>query len=36
MANTVMVTLADGMANSGYSPNDASFGANTSRCWVLG
>jgi neutral/alkaline ceramidase-like enzyme len=34
MANTVMVTLADGMANSGYIPNDASFGANTFQ--VLG
>ena len=34
MANTVMVTLADGMANSGYIPDDASFGANTFQ--VLG
>ncbi len=29
MANTVMVTLANGMANSGYIPDDASFDANT-------
>lgn len=29
MANTVVVTLANGMANSGYIPNDASFGAYT-------
>ena len=29
MANTVMVTLANGMANSGYIPDDASFGAYT-------
>jgi neutral ceramidase len=29
MANTVMVTLANGMANSGYIPDDASFNANT-------
>jgi hypothetical protein len=27
MANTVMVTLANGRANSGYVPNDTSFGA---------
>jgi neutral ceramidase len=29
MANTVVVTLANGGANSGYIPNDASFGAYT-------
>jgi neutral ceramidase len=29
MANTVVVTLANGTANSGYIPNDASFGAYT-------
>jgi neutral ceramidase len=29
MADTVVVTLANGMANSGYIPNDASFGAYT-------
>jgi neutral ceramidase len=29
MANTVVVTLANGSANSGYIPNDASFGAYT-------
>src|SRR5262249_49747438 len=29
MANTFMVTLANGMANSGYIPNDAAFGAYT-------
>jgi hypothetical protein len=29
MANTVMVTLANGMANSGYIPDEASFGAYT-------
>jgi hypothetical protein len=29
MANTVMVTLANGMANSGYIPDDAPFGAYT-------
>jgi neutral ceramidase len=29
MANTVMVALANGMANSGYIPDDASFGAYT-------
>src|SRR5579871_1052989 len=29
MANTVMVTLANGRANSGYIPNDSSFGAFT-------
>ena len=29
MANTVMVTLANGRANSGYIPDDASFGAYT-------
>jgi hypothetical protein len=34
MANTVMVTLANGMANSGYIPNDAAFGALTFQ--VLG
>ena len=34
MANTVMVTLANGRANSGYIPNDASFGAYTFQ--VLG
>ncbi|MFN7920358.1 MAG: neutral/alkaline non-lysosomal ceramidase N-terminal domain-containing protein [Bryobacteraceae bacterium] len=34
MANTVMVTLANGRANSGYVPNDASFGAYTFQ--VLG
>jgi hypothetical protein len=28
-ANTVMVTLANGMANSGYVPDDASFSAYT-------
>lgn len=28
-ANTVMVTLANGMANSGYIPNDAAFDALT-------
>ena len=28
-ADTVMVTLANGMANSGYIPNDAAFGAYT-------
>ena len=27
MANTVMVTIANGRANSGYVPNDAAFGA---------
>jgi hypothetical protein len=34
MANTVMVTLANGRANSGYVPNDTSFGAYTFQ--VLG
>jgi neutral ceramidase len=34
MANTVMVTLANGRAESGYIPNDAAFGANTFQ--VLG
>ena len=34
MANTLMVTLANGRANSGYIPNDAAFGANTFQ--VLG
>jgi hypothetical protein len=34
MANTVMVTLANGRANSGYVPNDAAFGAYTFQ--VLG
>lgn len=34
MANTFMVTLADGMANSGYVPNDTAFGALTFQ--VLG
>ncbi|HEV2401258.1 MAG TPA: hypothetical protein VGS27_30265 [Candidatus Sulfotelmatobacter sp.] len=34
MANTVMVTLANGRANSGYIPNDATFGASTFQ--VLG
>ena len=29
MANTVMVTLANGGANSGYIPNETAFGANT-------
>ena len=29
MTNTVMVTLANGMANSGYVPDDASFGPYT-------
>jgi neutral ceramidase len=29
VANTVMVTLANGMANSGYIPNDAAFDAYT-------
>jgi neutral ceramidase len=28
-ADTVMITLANGMANSGYIPNDAAFGAYT-------
>jgi hypothetical protein len=27
MANTFMVTLANGAANSGYIPNDTAFGA---------
>lgn len=34
MANTVMVTLANGRANSGYIPNDEAFGAYTFQ--VLG
>lgn len=34
MGNTMMVTLANGRANSGYVPNDASFGAYTFQ--VLG
>jgi neutral ceramidase len=34
MANTVVVTLANGRADSGYIPNDAAFGANTFQ--VLG
>jgi hypothetical protein len=29
MPTAVMVTLANGMANSGYIPDDASFGAYT-------
>jgi len=34
LANTVMVTLANGRANSGYIPNDTAFGAYTFQ--VLG
>jgi len=34
MANTFMVTLANGAANSGYIPNDTAFGAQTFQ--VLG
>jgi neutral ceramidase len=34
LANTMLVTIANGMANSGYVPNDASFGAETFQ--VLG
>jgi len=34
LSNTVMVTLANGRANSGYVPNDAAFGAYTFQ--VLG
>jgi hypothetical protein len=34
MANTVMVTLANGRANSGYVPNDTAFGSSTVQ--VLG
>jgi neutral ceramidase len=34
MANTVVVTLANGAANSGYIPNDTAFGAYTFQ--VLG
>lgn len=34
MANTVMVTLANGRANSGYVPNDSAFGEYTFQ--VLG
>jgi len=34
MANTVMVTLANGRADSGYVPNDTAFGAETFQ--VLG
>jgi hypothetical protein len=29
LANAFVVTLANGMANSGYVPNDAAFGAFT-------
>jgi neutral ceramidase len=29
LANTMVVTLANGLANSGYIPNDAAFGAYT-------
>ena len=34
LANTMLVTIANGFANSGYIPNDASFGAHTFQ--VLG
>ena len=34
LANTMLVTIANGRANSGYVPNDASFGAYTFQ--VLG
>ncbi len=34
LANSLLVTIANGMANSGYVPNDASFGAETFQ--VLG
>ena len=34
LANTLLVTLANGSANSGYVPNDAAFGENTFQ--VLG
>jgi hypothetical protein len=34
MANTVVVTLANGRASSGYIPDDASFGHDTFQ--VLG
>jgi len=34
MANTFMVTLANGKTNSGYIPNDTAFGAQTFQ--VLG
>jgi neutral ceramidase len=34
LADTFLVTVANGMANSGYVPNDASFGASTFQ--VLG
>jgi hypothetical protein len=34
MANTLMVTLANGKTNSGYIPNDTAFGAQTFQ--VLG
>jgi len=34
LANTMLVTIANGMANSGYVPNDAAFGAYTFQ--VLG
>ncbi len=34
LANTMLVTIANGRANSGYIPNDASFGAYTFQ--VLG
>jgi neutral ceramidase len=34
LANTLLVTVANGRANSGYVPNDTAFGANTFQ--VLG
>jgi hypothetical protein len=34
LANTMLVTVANGRANSGYVPNDEAFGANTFQ--VLG
>ena len=34
LANTVVVTLANGRANSGYIPNDTASGAYTFRCWA--
>ncbi len=34
LADTLLVTIANGMANSGYVPNDEAFGANTFQ--VLG
>ena len=34
LANSMVVTLANGSSNSGYVPNDAAFGANTFQ--VLG